>query len=258
MSAPDFSLEGRVAIVTGARRGIGEAVALALAAAGADVAVADWEVDDGLLDGVAGRIAGMGRRSLALRADVSSKADVARLVQATGQELGPVDILVNNAAVASGTSLLEVSEEEWTHVLDIDLKGAFLLCRAVAPGMIERKRGSIINIASVEGVVRNPFPRQSNTYSLAKAGIIMLTRGLAWELGPHNVRINAIAPGGIQTEMLRPLWENPELQQLMMPMVPLQRLGQPDEIGSVAAFLASEAASYINGQTIIVDGGLVT
>jgi len=258
MTVSSQSLEERVAIVTGARRGIGQAISLALAGAGAHVVLADWEVADGALQATAEEIARMGRHSLAMQTDVSGKAQVDALVGRTREEFGKIDILVNNAAVGDGGNLLEATEEAWQRVIDINLKGAFLCCQAVARGMMERHTGSIINISSVEGLSRNPYPRRSNTYGVAKAGLIMLTRGLAWDLGPHNVRINAIAPGGVQTEMLRPLWENPELLELMSPMLALGRIAQPGEIAAVAVFLASDAASYITGQTIVVDGGLLT
>lgn len=258
MSVPAFPLQDRVAIVTGARRGIGRAIALAFAEAGAHVAVADWEVADGGLEDTAEEIRKKGRRSVTVQTDVSRKADVDSLVQKTLDEFSAIDILVNNAAIGDGGSLLEATEEAWQRVIDINLKGAFLCCQTVARGMIQRGSGNIISIASVEGLARNPYPRRSNTYGIAKAGIIMLTRGLAWELGPHNIRINAIAPGGVQTEMTRPLWESPELIESMTPMLPLARIAQPAEIASVAVFLASDAASYITGQTVIADGGLLT
>ena len=259
MGIPSRPLQDRVAIVTGARRGIGRAIALAFAGAGAHVSVADWEVTDGALEGAAEEIRETGRRSLAVQTDVSKKAEVDDLVRKTLDEFGAIDILVNNAGIGDGGSLLEATEEAWQRVIDINLKGAFLCCQAVARGMIERRTGSIISIASVEGLRRNPYPKRSNTYSVAKAGLIMLTRGLAWELGPHNVRINAIAPGGVQTEMTRSLWENPELGQVLASqLIPLSRIAQPNEIASVAVFLASDASSYITGQTIVADGGLLT
>jgi 3-oxoacyl-[acyl-carrier protein] reductase len=124
--------------------------------------------------------------------------------------------------------------------------------------MIERKKGIIINMASIEGISRNPYPRRGSTYGVCKAGIIMLTKGLAWDLAPFNIRVNAIAPGGVQTELTRLLWENQEVLEMFRPMVALGRLAQPEEIANVAVFLASDASSYITGQTIIADGGLVT
>ena len=258
MSTGTSPLGDKVAIVTGSRRGIGRAIAVAFAEAGADVVVCDWVIEGGELEAVAEEIQKLGRRSLAIQTDVSKKADVDSLVQSTVDKFGAIDILVNNAAIGDGGNLLEIDEETWNRVIDVNLKGCFLCCQAVSKGMMERKTGNIINISSVEGLVRNPYPRRSNAYGVAKAGLIMLTKGLAWDLSPHNVRINAIAPGGVQTELTRPLWDNPEVQGMLEPLLPVQRIAQPSEIASVAVFLASDAASYITGQTIVVDGGLVT
>lgn len=281
MSLPSFSLEGQVAVVTGGRQGIGRAIALTFAEAGADVAVCDFIVEDGRLDEVAGEIRGLGRRALAVQADVSVKADIENLAHRATEELGPVDILVNNAGIGSGTPLLSIEEEEWDRVIDIHLKGCYLCCKTFAPGMIERKKGSIINLASVEGIqsVRN----SANPYPSAKAGIIMLTRGLAWELGPHNVRVNAVAPGLIRTEMTSGMWdfEDPDfrinlarqsgvkgvpatledatgmLNQVLARRIPMARMAEPEEIASAALFLVSGAASYVTGHTLLVDGGLL-
>ena len=258
MGIPSLPLQDKVAIVTGARRGIGKAIALAFAEAGASVVVSDWEVQDGELQATAEQIQHLGRRALSVQADISKKSDVDALVQRTTSEFGAIDILVNNAAIPDGGSLLEVSEDDWRRVIDINLKGAVLCCQAVAKGMVERGSGSIISIASVEAFAQNPYPRRSNVYGVAKAGLVMVTKGLAWELGPYGIRINAIAPGGVQTEMTRPLWSNPEMANALTPLLPLGRIAQPSEIANVAVFLASDGASYITGQTIIVDGGLLT
>jgi 3-oxoacyl-[acyl-carrier protein] reductase len=253
MGMPAFPLEDRVAIVTGGKGGIGRAIALAFAEAGANVVVCDWVTEDGKLAAVAEEIQKLGRRSLAIKTDVSKKAEVDNLVQKTLDEFGAIDILVNNAAVFSPDSLLEIDEEEWDRAINVDLKGCFLCCQAVSRGMIERKKGNIINISSVEALARNPYPKKSNTYSVAKAGLIMLTRGLAWDLAPYNIRINAIAPGGVLTD----IWEDPEIMKWVEEIVPMTRMAQPGEIGSVAVFLASDASSFITGQTIVADGGLL-
>ncbi len=281
MALPSFSLEGQIAVITGGRQGIGRAIALTFAEAGADVAVCDFVVEDGKLDEVAEEIRGLGRRALAVRADVSVKKDIDNLARETAEKLGPVDILVNNAGISSGTPLLTIEEEEWDRVIDIHLKGCYLCCKAFAPGMVERKRGSIVSMASVEGV--QCVSNSANPYPGAKAGIMMLTRGLAWELGPHNVRVNAIAPGLIRTEMTSGMWdvEDPDfrtnleqqtgisgapatpedaagiLDQVLARRIPMARLAEPEEIASVALFLASDAASYITGHTLLVDGGLL-
>ena len=281
MTLPGFSLEGQVAAITGGRQGIGRAIALTFAEAGADVAVCDFVIEDGKLDEVAGEIRGLGRRALAVRADVSVKQDIDNLAREAAEKLGPVDILVNNAGISSGTPLLSIEEEEWDRVIDIHLKGCYLCCKAFAPGMIERKKGSIVSLASVEGIrcVRD----SANPYPGAKAGIMMLTRGLAWELGPHGVRVNAIAPGAIRTQMTSGMWDfdDPDfkanleqlsganaapatqedaagmLDQVLAQRIPMARMAEPEEIASAALFLVSGAASYVTGHTLLVDGGLL-
>ena len=258
MALPSFSLEGQVAVVTGGRQGIGRAIALIFAEAGADVAVCDFVVEDGKLDEVAEEIRGVGRRALVIRADVSVKEDIDNLARETTEELGPVDILVNNAGIGSGTPLLELEEEEWDRVIDVHLKGCYLCCRAIAPGMVARKHGNIINLSSVEGLRRVITREGGNPYPAAKAGIILLTQTLTWELGPHGIRVNAIAPGAVRTEMTRELWENPEsMDPMVRTQVPLGRPAEPEEIASAALFLASDAASYVTGHTLVVDGGVL-
>jgi len=256
VSIPSLSLEGKTAIVTGARRGIGEATALAFAEAGADVAISDWVVEDGELAAVADKIEKLGRRSLAVQADVSRKADVDNLVQRVMDEFGTIDILANNAGIASGTPLLEMGEDEWDSVIDVHLKGCYLCSQAVGKIMVEQKRGNIINIASVEGV--RSVRRSANPYPGAKAGIMLLTRGMAWELGPYNIRVNAIAPGAIKTGMfLLGAWSDPEISKLVEARIPLGRIAEPAEIANVALFLTSGAASFITGHTIVADAGLL-
>lgn len=256
MNLPTLSLEEQVAIVTGARQGIGRAISLLFAQAGADVVVADIEIDDGKLESVAGEIRKLGCRSLAVQTDVTRKVDIDNLVERTEKELGPIDILVNNAGIGSGPRLLDISEEDWHKVLDTHLTAAYLSCQAVGRRMVQRNKGNIINIASIEGIrIAVPIRNGANPYPSAKAGLIMLTRGLARELGPQNIRVNAIAPGGINTEMLKPAMENAGLMQLINAFIPMGRLGEPEEIASVALFLASPAASYVNGATLVVDGG---
>ena len=256
MSGPDSSLEGQVAVVTGARRGIGRAIALAFAQAGADVAVSDIIADDGELESVAEQIRKLGRRALVIQTDVTRKADVDNLIERTEKELGPVDILVNNAGIGSGTLLLDMEEEDWHKVLDTHLTAAYLCCRAVGKRMVERKKGNIINISSIEGI-RTAFPiRQgANPYPSAKAGIIMLTRGLARELAPHNIRVNAIAPGYIKTPLLARGLGPGKIGEEWVKLTPMGRLGEPFELKGLALFLASKASSFMTGTTIIIDGG---
>ena len=253
MNFPSFSLEGRVAIVTGGSAGIGRRIALEFAKAGADVVVASRRL--AVLEEVAQEIRALGRRSLAVQTDVTKKADVDNLVQKVMDEFGVIDILVNNAGIFAGPSFLELDEDEWDRVIDTNLKSCYLCCQAVGKRMVERKKGCIINVSSNVGVTT--CGGYSGPYPVAKAGEIMLTKGLAWELGKYNIRVNAIAPGNIRTEMTRSWWSDPEFVERMKVDRPLGRFGEPEEIASVALFLASDAASYITGETIVADAGKV-
>lgn len=253
MAIPSLSLAGRVALITGARRGIGKAIALGFAEAGADVAVCDAVTEDGLLAEVAKEIHDFGRRAAGIRADVSRKADIDNLVKQVESRLGRVDILVNNAAVGGVTNLPETTEEDWDRIMDIDLKGVYLCSQAVCGGMIQRKRGCIINMASIGGFI---IPTRGRAYNVAKAGVIMLTRTLAFELGRHGIRVNAIAPGVVETDLSRANhFNNAESIDKELQEVRLPRLAKPMDIVGPALFLASDASGYVTGHTIIVDGG---
>ena len=251
MSIPSFSLEGKVALVTGSRRGIGKAIALAFAEAGADVAVCDFVIEDGELGAVADEIQRLGRRSLAVQTDVTQKAEVDNLVKRVVDEFGVIDILVNNAGIAGGSTLFQTPEDEWDKVIDTNLKGCYLCSQAVGQGMVERKKGNIISMASVAGLSAGLM----RTYNISKAGVIMLTRVLARQLAPHNIRVNAIAPTIIRTEMTRLLWDSPERLEQFESRSLLGRIGETSDIVGPALFLASDASSYITGHTIVVDGG---
>jgi len=252
MSLPDFSLEGKVAVVTGARQGIGKAIALTFAEAGADVAVCDVVIDDGQLESVADDIHKFGRRSMAVQVDVSKKADVDSFISRVEDELGPVDILVNNAGVSRGSVLIEQTEEQYQEVMDINLKGSYLCAQAVGKGMIERKSGNIINIASGAGI--RGFAGR-NAYNISKAGLIMLTKVLARDLAKHGIRVNALAPTNLKTEFTRRLWENPQALAAEEARIPLGRLGEVSDMAGPALFLASNASGYITGHTLVLDGG---
>ena len=243
MTLPSLLLTDKVAIVTGARRGIGEAIALTFAEAGADVFVCDVVIEDGELKAVAEEIQRIGRRSLAVQTDISQKTEVESLLQKTVDEFGGIDILVNNAALMCRISLLELPEDEWDRVMDTNLKGYFLCCQVVGRKMMDQKRGIIINIASGAGIM----PRGSRgSYAISKAGVIMLTRVLARELGP-KIRINAIAPSTRTpgNQALLPEITDPEILAQSLAHVPLGRRGELSEMGSVALFLVSDASSYI-------------
>lgn len=253
MYLPDFSLKGKTAIITGARRGIGKAIALTFAEAGADIAACDY-VKEGELEAVVGEIKQTKRRAVAIRADISRKSDVERMVQAVMKRFGRIDILVNCAAIlGEKTPVLDWAEKDYDAVVDVDLKGCFLCSQAAGKVMKAQGGGVIVSIASVDAM----FPsRQSMPYSAAKAGVVMLTKSLAAELGPCNIRANAIAPGWVQTEMTKKRWGTPEGKQQIEAGIPLGRMAQPLDIAAAALFLASDFSRYMTGQTIIVDGGI--
>lgn len=247
------SLQDKVTIVTGARRGIGKAIALGFARAGSNVAVFDRVVEDGLLEGVAREIESIDRHSLAIQADVTRKTDVDNMVQKTVKELGGVDILINNAGIIPRGTPLEISEEMWDAVMAVNLKGCLLCSQAAAKRMIEQGRGgSIIHISSVAGIEANV---NRAGYASSKAGLIMLTRQMAVELGPHNIRVNNIAPSNVKTEWNRDIYSDPEKSKQRLSIVPIKRWVEPTEIVNAALFLASDFATYITGITLPVDGG---
>lgn len=254
MYASSFSLSSKKAIVTGGKRGIGKAIALVYAEAGADVAICDVELDGGELEAVAQEVKLLGTRSLALQCDVTSKVDVDDMVEKVSVEFGRIDILVNNAAILGDKCpVLEFNESDFNRIIDVDLKGAFLCSQAVGKKMSERKNGSIINIATVDAWRPS---LKSSPYSAAKAGVVMLTKSLAAELACFNIRANAIAPGWVQTEMTKKRWSSPEEKKKLEASIPLRRMAQPSDIAAVALFLASEAAGYVTGHTLTVDGGV--
>jgi len=248
----DLSLKGKVAIVTGGRHGIGRAIALAFAEAGADIVVCDL-VEDGKLETVAGEVESLGRRCLAVRTDVTRKSDVDNLVSSVMNEFSVIDILVNNAGVCIRERLLDHSEEDWDTVIDTNLKGCYLCSQAVGKRMVDQKKGNIINITSNIGIL----PAQNRgAYCISRAGIIMLTKVLALELGSYDIRVNAIAPGWVKTKFTEVLWSNPEIFNRVTTASLMGRWGETSDIASAALFLASDVSSYITAQTIVADGGL--
>ena len=256
MSVSVLPLADKVAIVTGGGSGIGRAIALEFARAGADVVVSSRRL--AVLESVAEEIRALGRRSLAVAADMTRKSDIDGLVQRTMTEFGRTDILVNNAGIGTYTSLLDCSEEEWDRIMDVDLKGYFLCCQAAGRRMIEQGGGIMINVSSHAGM--STFGSFSSPYSVAKAGVNMFTTALAWELSRHNIRVNCIAPGDVKTEMTQPVWGDAETlkqhEERLQKRSPSARVAEPEEIGTIALILASEASKYITGQTIIADGGV--
>ncbi len=245
-----MDLSGKVAIVTGSGRGIGRAIALRLAQAGANVVINDVG-DMSPAESVAEEIRQMGRESLVVTADVSLSPEVATLVDTTVGNLGKVDILVNNAGITRDHLMLRMSDDDWDKVLSINLKGVFLCSKAALRPMIRQRWGRIVSIASIVGLIGNPG--QAN-YAAAKAGIIGLTRTIAKEAASRGITANAVAPGFIDTPMTQQL--SAERRQELMAQVLLGYLGTPGDVAEAVAFLASEEARYITGQVLTVDGGI--
>jgi len=244
----NFGLDDRVAMVTGAGRGIGRAIATELACGmGAHVAVLDRDYEHALE--VAAEIA-CGARGF--RVDVVDQAAIDACVAEVERDLGPIEVLVNNAGVTRDNLLARLSEEQWDTVMDVNLKGAYHTMKAVTRGMMKRRSGRIINIASVVGLVGNKG--QAN-YAASKAGLIGLTKAVAKELAPRNIRVNAVAPGFIETDMTAGL--SAEAREVLSAQIALGRLGTAADVAAAVAFLASDAAAYITGQVIVVDGGMV-
>jgi 3-oxoacyl-[acyl-carrier protein] reductase len=248
VSDGDRELDGKVALVTGGSRGIGLAIAEALAAAGARVAV--LARDGGRAGAVAAELPGEGHGGFAC--DVADPAQVARALGEVESAIGPVDVLVNNAGVTRDNLLMRMKDEEWDEVIDINLKGAFNMSRAVAKGMMKRRDGVIVNVSSVVGLTGNAG--QAN-YAASKSGLHGLTRSVARELASRGVRCNAIAPGYIRTDMTAELSE--QQTDSLRSAIPMGRLGDPEDIAGVVRFLAGPHARYITGQVLAVDGGMV-
>jgi 3-oxoacyl-[acyl-carrier protein] reductase len=242
-----IDLTGKVALVTGGARGIGYSVGQALYEAGADVALSDLQ---GAPEAAA-TLTGKGK-AFGVAGDVSDAKQVEEAVTAVERELGPIDILVNNAGITRDGLLMRMSEDDWDLVLKVNLRGTFVATKQIARGMMKRRAGRIINISSVVGVRGNAG--QGN-YSASKAGVIGFTKSIARELAARNVLVNAVAPGFIDTEMTKKLSD--DVRTALQQQIPLQRLGQPEDIASAVLFLASDLASYITGHVLVVDGGMV-
>jgi NAD(P)-dependent dehydrogenase (short-subunit alcohol dehydrogenase family) len=245
-----FDLSGRVALVTGAGRGLGRAMALALASAGADVVVSGRTVSD--LDSAAASIAELGRAALPVAADVSAADQVEAMVAAALERFGQIDILVNNAGINLPKPALEVELADWDRVLDVNLRGQFLVARAVGRHMVGRRYGRVINITSILATIA--YHNQA-AYAASKGALTQLAKVLAIEWAPHNVTVNCIGPTFFATEYTRPRFDDPGRRSFIQTRTPLGRWGEPEELAGAVIFLASDAAAFITGQTVFVDGG---
>ncbi|WP_404409107.1 3-oxoacyl-[acyl-carrier-protein] reductase [Jeotgalibacillus malaysiensis] len=246
-----MKLEGKNAIVTGASRGIGRSIAIELAKNGANVVV-NYSGNEEKAKETAKEVEAAGTKALVFKADVSNADDVQAMLKETISTFGSIDILVNNAGITKDNLLMRMKEADWDQVMDINLKSVFLTTKAAARPMMKQRRGKIINVSSIVGVMGNAG--QAN-YVASKAGVIGLTKTSAKELAPRGITVNAVAPGFIETDMTGELSE--DVQAAMKQMIPLERFGQPEDIAKAVVFLASDDADYITGQTIHIDGGMV-
>ncbi|MBN2058183.1 MAG: 3-oxoacyl-[acyl-carrier-protein] reductase [Candidatus Saganbacteria bacterium] len=245
-----MQLKGKVALVTGSAQGIGKAIAVALAKAGANIIISDINLE--LANKTAEEIKALGVKTMSVKLNVADATEAEEVVKQAKEAMGQIDILVNNAGITRDTLFIRMKKEDWDLVLNINLNGVFNMCKAVVPLMMKQRFGRIINIASIVGEMGN-FG-QAN-YAASKAGVIGLTKTLARETAPRGITVNAIAPGFIQTAMTDKIPE--EVKQKMMAQIPMAKLGQPEDVANACLFLASEAAAYITGQVINVNGGML-
>ena len=243
-------LEGKVAVVTGAARGIGRAIAEELAKSGADLALCDLKAE--WLEETAEAVKAIGRKVECFSVDVSDSSAVNGAVASIIEKCGKIDVVVNNAGITRDNLLMRMSDEDWDSVLSVNLRGTFLFTRAVSKPMMKARTGAIVNIASIIGLIGNAG--QCN-YAASKAGVIALTKSTAKELASRGIRINAVAPGFIETKMTEVLPD--DVRQKMMENIPMKRFGSPEDVAKVVVFLASEAASYMTGQVLTISGGMV-
>ena len=247
----EFSLKNKVALITGASRGIGQAAALGLAQAGADLVIASRKLPD--LEKVAGEIKKTGRKCLPIAAHVGKIEEINALVKKVVEEFGRIDVLVNNAATnPTMASALDIDERAWDAIMNLNLKGLFFLSQAVARVMKEKGGGKIINVASIAGITPDILP----VYSVSKAGVIMATKVMAQQWAQYNIRVNAIAPGLTKTRFSEALWKNDDILKMAMSRTPMARPAEPEEMVGAIIYLASDASSYVTGQVIAVDGGV--
>lgn len=248
-----MKLKNKVAVITGARRGMGRTHALLLAKEGAKVVVSDISLED--CQKVVREIKKDGGEAIAVKCDVSQKKDVDEMVKKTIKSFGKIDILVNNAGILQFKPFLELTEQDWDRILGVNLKGYFLCAQACAKEMIKQKSGVIVNIASIAmGGMGVGFPNIVH-YSASKGGIVAMTEALALEMAPYNIRVNAIAPGAIDTPMSAPSKEDEKTMEVTLARIPMHRMGKPEEVSKTVLFLVSNESSYITGSVVVVDGG---
>ena len=252
MKFPSFDLTGRVALVTGGSRGIGHAIALGLANAGADVAICSRTEET--VKSTANEIENLGRKSLPIKTDVSKVDDINRTVAEIMDKFGHIDILVNSAGLNIRKPAIEYTEEEWDFILDANLKGTFFCCQAVGKVMMEQNKGKIINIGSITSSLGLPTV---SPYTASKGGVLQLTKTLAIEWAKYNINVNCIGPGFYKTDLTKPLFGRPGWTERLLTMVPMDKPGMPEYLIGTAVFLASDASDYITGQIIYVDGGFL-
>jgi len=248
-----FDLEGRCSIVTGAAMGLGKAMAEALAEAGSDIVIADINME--AAEATAAELSRIGTRVTAMRCDVTNPDQAEQLSESVLETFGRIDVLINNAGIAKHVKIEDMKIEDWRTIMDVNLNSVFIMSQVVGRVMIRQKKGSIINIASMSGLIVNT-PQCQCAYNVSKAGVIMLTKSLASEWAEHGIRVNSIAPGYMKTELTRPYFEgNGEMVQRWMDLSPMKRPGTPDELQGIALYLASDSSSFVTGAVFSIDGG---
>jgi NAD(P)-dependent dehydrogenase (short-subunit alcohol dehydrogenase family) len=245
-----FSLDGKTCIVTGASRGIGRTMAIALGEAGANVAAIARSED--ALEETANVIRSLGQRAISVRCNLRDTGSIAAMVDQVLAEFGQIDVLVNNAGGGDFKPLVEMSDDQWHRIIDLNLSATFRVCRAVGPHMIKRRRGRVINMSSMYGLIGD---KNVTAYCASKGAVIQLTRALAVEWAEHNIAVNALAPGYIYTERTRSVFDNPAIGAPLIERIPMGRVGQPNDLGPLIVYLASEASEFMTGSVIVIDGG---